>query len=324
MTPAFRLVVDGQDVSSRFAARLISLSLSETRGEEADQLDVQLSDHDGALAIPPLGASVTLALGWAGQGLVDKGRFTVDERSHGGTPDVLTLRARAADFKSAFRKRRERSWTGKTLGDVLKEVAGGAGLQAAVDPALAAEPAPVLEQSRESDSALLKRLGKQYDAVATVKGGKLLFAPIGKGKSASGLALPAVTLVRASGDRHTWTNARREEHSGAEASWHDADAAEKKTVTVGEDGDRKRLKKTYATEAAAKAAAQAEQRRQKRGESSFSLQLAYGRADLAPEQRLRVQGFKPEIDGLGWLIKSVRHDLSSQGFTTGIEAELAI
>lgn len=35
-----------------------------------------------------------------------------------------------------------------------------------------------IDQTHESDAAFLRRLGRKYDAVATVKNDKLLFIPI--------------------------------------------------------------------------------------------------------------------------------------------------
>eukprot|EP00952_Eustigmatos_sp_NYUAD-ZCMA_P001336 6000-Eustigmatos_ZCMA.PRE.1 len=85
--PVYRLVVGGQDVSPAVRARLISLRLVEARGGEADQLDLVLSDDDGALEIPRKGVQISLALGWSGSPLVDKGTFEVDEAEHSGAPD---------------------------------------------------------------------------------------------------------------------------------------------------------------------------------------------------------------------------------------------
>ena len=70
--PICRVTVDGRDITADITARLVSLTLTDNRGMEADQLDIQLSDHDGQLAIPPKGASIQLWLGWSDTGLVDK------------------------------------------------------------------------------------------------------------------------------------------------------------------------------------------------------------------------------------------------------------
>lgn len=125
----WRVTLDGTDLSDRLRPRLISLTLSEKRGDEADQLDIVLSDTDGMLAIPPEGAVLKVQLGWkqgrdVTVGLIDKGSFKVDDVSHSGPPDKITIRARAADFTSQIRNRRAQSWKNTTLGSVLRDIAG--------------------------------------------------------------------------------------------------------------------------------------------------------------------------------------------------------
>ena len=39
--PAFRMVVDGRDITPTVDARLISMTLTEARSGEADQLDIE-------------------------------------------------------------------------------------------------------------------------------------------------------------------------------------------------------------------------------------------------------------------------------------------
>ena len=54
------------------------------------------------------GAVISLALGWKGEPLAtQKGKFTVDEIEHSGSPDRLTIRARSADFGETLNVRRE-------------------------------------------------------------------------------------------------------------------------------------------------------------------------------------------------------------------------
>ena len=110
----WRVTLDGKDLSDRLRPRLVSLSLSEKRGDEADQLDIVLNDTDGMLGIPKEGAVLQVQLGWkqgrdVATGLIDKGSFKVDDVSHSGPPDQITIKARAADFTSQIRNRREQS-----------------------------------------------------------------------------------------------------------------------------------------------------------------------------------------------------------------------
>jgi phage protein D len=61
--PAFRLTVDGRDITRTVQPCLVSLTLEKQRGEKADQLDLVLDDADGKLAVPRRGVAITLALG---------------------------------------------------------------------------------------------------------------------------------------------------------------------------------------------------------------------------------------------------------------------
>ncbi|MGO1068391.1 phage late control D family protein [Lysobacter sp. CA199] len=321
--PDWRVTLDGKDLTDRMRPRLLDLSLTEARGGEADQLDMRIQDHDGALALPRRGVVLTVALGWRGAGLVDKGSFTVDEVEHDGPPYVLTIRARSADLTKPLRIRRERSWHGVTLGAVLRQIAGEHRLQSRIAPALAGVAIAHLDQT-ESDVALLARLGQRYDAVATIKGGCLLFAPVGSGRTASGVALPEATLTRESGDRHRFAYTDRDQYSGVRAYWSDRDGANRKSVLIGESGNAKRLRDTYANQAQAREQAEAEWARVQRGAAVLSLTLALGRPELYPEQRMRVRGFKREIDGTSWLIAKTTHTMSADtGLTTGLELESA-
>ena len=40
--PAFRVALNGRDLTARIAPRLLDLTLTEQRGDEADQLDIRI------------------------------------------------------------------------------------------------------------------------------------------------------------------------------------------------------------------------------------------------------------------------------------------
>lgn len=325
----WRVTLDGKDLSDRLRPRLVSLSLSEKRGDEADQLDIVLSDADGMLAIPKEGAVLKVQLGWkqgldVTVGLVDKGSFKVDDVSHSGPPDEITIKARAADFTSKIRNRREQSWKNTTLGAVLKDVAGRNGLSLKVAPALSSIALKSISQSRESDIAFLRRLGREHDAVATIKDKHLIFAKKGAGTTTSGKALPSLTIRRGDGDRHSWQRQKRDGQEGVSASWHDKKGAKRKTFTVGKEDGAKKLRKVYPDEASAKRAAIAERDRLKRAPATMDVKLALGRADAMPEARVKVSGYKDEIDATTWLISEVTHRLDKAGgFSTDVKMETA-
>lgn len=319
--PVYRLVVDGRDITPTANARLISLSLVEARGEEADQLDLVLSDHDGALEIPRKGVKISVALGWAGEALVDKGTFEVDEAEHAGAPDQIAIRARSVDMRNALRTRRDQSWHGSTLGQILTAIAGRHGLQVHVDAALAGRTIAHIDQTNESDLNFLTRLGTRHDAVATVKKGVLLLLPITGTRTRSGQALPTITLTRADGDSHRYLQSDRDAYTGVRAYWHDGRTAHRKSVLVGTAANPKVLKETFANEPDARTTAQAEWQRVQRGLATMSLTLAEGNPLLSPQVGVAVRGFKPQIDSTAWQTVRAENRLDDSGWTTQVELE---
>ena len=96
----FKLTIEGIDRTAQVEKRLISLSMTDKRGIEADELSLTLSDHDAALPLPTNGNEIRLWLAMPEAGdMIDKGTFTLDQAEHSGTPDQLQIRAKSADFE---------------------------------------------------------------------------------------------------------------------------------------------------------------------------------------------------------------------------------
>ncbi|SDI77814.1 phage late control D family protein [Variovorax sp. OV700] len=322
-SPSYRITLGDRDITPTVDARLISLTLTECRGDEADQLDLTLDDSDGALEIPSKGVTLSLAFGWAGAPLIDKGTFVVNEAEHSGAPDQITIRARSADLGKDLRERKEQSWHRTTLGAILNAIAQRNSLKARVDAKLAGKEVAHIDQTNESDLNFVTRLAKRYDAVATVKKGMLLFLPIVGTTTSKGEALPTITITRADGDSHRYHTSDREAYSGVRAYWHDSKGAKRRSVLVGQSGNAKRLKEAHASEADARAAAQAEWRRIQRGAATFELTISLGQPLLAPQTPVRVRGFKPQIDDTEWLTIKTCHSFGDSGYTTKGELEVA-
>jgi phage protein D len=337
--PDFRVTLDGTDltgtlrqqvasVGGRIRSRLISLSISEKRGEAADQLDIVLDDSDGRLALPKTGAILQVHLGWkqgsdVHPGLVDKGSFKVDEVAHAGPPDQITIRARSADFTSELKTRREKGWHDTTLGAIVNEVAARHGLKPSCAPSLGSIPVTAKAQSRESDLAFLRRLGRELDAVATIKRGRLILSPIGAASTPSGRALPALTIYRRDGDAHSFSRQKRDDVPGVSATWHDRKGGKRETVTAGNADGAKKLSRVYGTKDDATAAADASHKRATREPVSLDLNLALGRPDISPEQKATVIGYKGEIDAVAWIVGEVSHSIGDRGYVTKIKLETA-
>lgn len=235
VAPAFMLTMGGKDITQNISPRLLSLSLVDNRGFEADQLDIELDDADGQVMMPVRGAVLSLLLGWQGQPLVNKGTFTVDEVEHRGAPDTLTIRARSADFRGTLNSRREESYHDTTLGAVLEKIAARNKLTASVAEGLAGIAIPHIDQSQESDAKFLTRLATRNGAEVSVKAGKLLFLNGGSGVTASGKPIPQVTIERGDGDQHQFAIADRGAYTGVTAKWlhtKDPKAPQKKKIKL--------------------------------------------------------------------------------------------
>ncbi|MGO3014536.1 MAG: phage late control D family protein [Hafnia alvei] len=229
ITPAFMLTLGGDDITDNLSNRLLSLTMTDNRGFEADQLDIELDDRDGQLSMPARGAVLSLFLGWKGSALIGKGQFTVDEIEHRGAPDTLTIRARSADFRGSLNSRREVSYHDTTLGAVVKQIAERNQLDAVLAKGFAEIAIPHIDQSQESDIKFLTRLAERNGAEVSVKAGKLLFLKAGNGVTASGNPIPMMTIERSDGDRHQFAIADRNAYTGVTASWlHTKDPKPKK------------------------------------------------------------------------------------------------
>lgn len=356
-TPVWDIRLAGKSLAPVLANRLISLTITDNRGFEADQCELVLDDADGRLDIPPRGARLTVAIGWKGKQLVDKGSYIVDEVAHDGTPDRLTIVARATDLRAGISTKKERSWHRTTLGKLVEHIAKENGLQPAIPAWLAKRPVEHIDQTSESDANLLTRLAEQHDAICTVKSGRLIFCKTGDAETVTGKPFPTVTITRASGDRHHWSAADRNAYTAVKAYWHNLDSALKGEVLVdantkferkatvskrGRVSKRKKLTATqqkasepsaanvkvlrhiYASEGTALQAAKAAWEKIQRGVAEFSIVLAEGRPELFPELPARVQGFKPLIDACGWTVGKVTHTLGDDGYITSLELEMKL
>lgn len=343
-TPDFQILVNGTDISPKVKSRLMSLRLTDNRGFEADTVEVQLDDADGELAMPPKGASMQVRIGWKGSALIDKGTYTIDELEHSGPPDSLTIRGKSADMRGTLQQSREQSYHQQNISSIIDTIAARHQLKAKISDKLKAEVIEHIDQANESDANFLTRLAEQFDAIATVKNGNLLFLQAGQSNTASGMALEGVEITRQSGDSHHFGVADRDAYSGVVAYWQNDKGAKRQTVKakkpkepkpddvkvivgekeimVGSNDNVKTLRHIYANKQNAERAARAMWDKLQRGVATFTITLAMGRPELFPEQPVSVSGFKPPIDNSSWILTRVEHNINDMGYTTGIELEV--
>lgn len=324
---AYKLIVNGTDISSLVETRLISLSLKDNRGMESDTLELELSDFDGQLQIPPHNAEIEAWIGWKHSGVEYKGKFTVNETEHSGTPDTIRIRAMSADLKKSLKNKKERSFSNIKLGDLIYQIAYEHQLQPLVHAQLKDEEIQHIDQN-ESDANLLTRIADEYDAVCSVKNGYILLMPQGLAETANGLQLPTYVITRDQGDSHSYSvTGDGEETTAVKAFYYDTDSAKKLEVLVGDESNQniKELRHIHRSKENAELAANAKYKQLKRNAARLSYTLAYGVPNLIPEMPFQFIGLKPEIDDVYWLGTNITHSINANnGYTTQIELELML
>jgi phage protein D len=339
LTPIWRIIVNGANVSDRIEPRFVRLTITDDRQNEADEIELVVSDHDGAVELPDTGDTVEVAIGWRAEpnaapyrqltteemgfpiGLVEKGAYTVQAVEYAGTPDEITIRARAANLLDSLRSLRDESWHDTTVGAIVNSVAKRNGIEATVAKEVASRKVKHADQLSESDASFLRRLAQTYDCLCTVKNGKLLFSQARAARTPSGKVLAPVVITRQDGDKHRWSRADRDAYSGVKAWWNNIKTGRRSSVIAGRSGRAKELRTTFASEADALAAARAEWLRIQRGIFDFEITLAYGRADITPQRPARVAGYKRKIDETPWIVAIVRHTIDQAGYISQLTLE---
>lgn len=339
LTPIWRITVNGNNVSDRILPRFVSLAITDDRANDSDEVELVVSDHDGRVELPSTGDTVTVAIGWLAEtvaapyrqfdsdemgfpvGLIDKGSYTVQAVEYSGAPDIITIRARAANLLDSLRGLRDASWHDTTVGAIVNNVAARNGIKATVDKEVAIRKVKHADQLSESDASFLRRLAQTFDCICTVKNGVLLFSQARAARTPRGKQLPPVLITRGDGDQHRWSRADRDAYSGVRAMYNNVKTGGRKAVIAGISGKAKELRTTFASEADALAAARAEWLRIQRGIFAFEITLAYGRADIIPQRPARVAGYKHQIDKTTWIVTRVRHSLEGNGYTSQLTLE---
>lgn len=324
-TPICILTADSKPLNDLILQRIKSVTVTDNRANEADQLDITLDDSDGTLELPRRGVKINCQLGFVGEGVHDKGDFIVDETEWSGTPDTITIKASSANFKSKIKEAKSKSYHRKSFGEIAEEIAKNHNLTLVMTADLKSINLNHIDQTNESDLNLLVRISKQNGAEMAVKKDRLLIFKAGSAKTASGKDLPSITLTRRDGDQFRYSEQDREsDHTGVSASYHDTGKAKRETVTAGTEGKVKKLKGTFANKEEADRASKAKMDEIKRQMAKFSITTAFGIPSISTESPVKLDGFKPQVDRLKWIVEKATHTYSEGGLITQLELEASI
>lgn len=322
-----RVVVDGQDMSSRFRPMLSALSITDSVGLESDELriDLALGGLGGRMPFPRSGASIEVWLG-AGLSAVRMGSYIADAFEASGPPDLMSISAKAAVYDGAggttgLQTAKSRSWpAGTTVAELVGRIAQEHGLRPAVGQSIRTMALDHLDQVDESDINLLTRVARDLGAFVKPANASIVFARLGESRSASGQPIAPVTLLPADLSRWRVSRDARELPRSCVAIWRDLAAAVDREEVAGSGDPSLRLRHRFASQAAARQAADSALAKGRRGKLVASCELP-GRADLIAEGRVILPALHPDL-GREWLVLRVDHQLDPRGWRTSFKAQL--
>ncbi|NAX21017.1 contractile injection system protein, VgrG/Pvc8 family [Vibrio sp. V39_P1S14PM300] len=320
--PGFLLSADGEDITQRINACLLELTLTDHSGSKADELTLKL-DGSKIGKLPGKNAWLRVSLGFNGE-YVSQGAFVVSVIEVKGWPETVTIKAHSTPLSgqgqgTSLQSQRTQSWDDVTLEDVLKTVSARNNLTPIIANELAQIRLEHIDQTGESDMAMLTRLSRQFSAVSKVANGHWTLIKEGEGKNASGSKkLPVREVMASSCSGYTYRSNSRTKISSAVAKWHNADTGKMGTERYGSGEPVFEIVYTYPNQEEAAAAVRSRGKEITSGSDTFtctteatpSLLKAFAEGHLKPV------GFRPEISDKTWRIKTVVKNLRKKGGIT--------
>lgn len=326
-TPIIILTVDGKPVSGVFYALLISATLVDNEGDEVDRLTLELDDANNQIERPRKGATITCQMGFAETGVVDKGRYKVENVTEQGSVDrgqTLTIEAHAEDLRKDAKASGQKAYEHKTFKQIVDDEAKAMGLEAMVAPELASQTFDWRVRWNTSRLDFLTRLADEIGGIVKPAGGKLVVQKRGSGKSASGIDLPELVISRSDCSEWTGKPVGRMEYGQVVTYWTDPGTGKQQTVKspTGRKGPDFTIREPFADEKAAKRAGEAQVGKLNRGtgEASFT---TVGNPNAAAGQKAVAVGFSVTLSG-EWVTSTVTHNFKagpSGGYTTEISVK---
>lgn len=327
LTPAFKVIAESQDITDKIKQRLLELTVTDNSGNKTDTVEIRLDDENHALVLPSPQAKLEVWLGYKETSLEKLGTYIVDEVELSGPPNTLSIRAKSADMNQGLKEPKTRTWQkpGKEperfkLTEIVETIAGDHSLSPLISDEFSQIDFEIVNQTNEHDMNLLTRLAGKVGAIAKPAGNYLLFLKKGESKSASGKSIPTITLSPK--DVMSWnvSIAERGNFKKVIAKYRDTNESLEVEVTAGNSGPVYTISKQFKDKTEATDAAKAQLNAFLRGKNVVNLELP-GNPALMAEAKLELVHFREGIDDT-WVVESVTHKLSNQGYTASINANV--
>lgn len=317
----YRVVLAGQDVTSRLNPMLKSIKVTRSSEQSGDTCTISLHDADGRILLPQERATVEISINGAliFTGFVSDVSYTF---SKGGGRE-LEVSASSVNQGSKATEPVLRSKENASFQSIAQEWGQKAGLQVSVSGSITSVERPYWIMQNESFMSWGQRTAREIGASFKIIGNRAFFVGVNEGLSGSGKPLPA---IEAAYGRNLISGSispiiSRPKFKEVELSYYDVKQAKRVKVKVptGIDDVDTALRTVIgqADEAQAKQKAGAEGKRSDREKGGGSVTIL-GAAYAEPEAICQVSGVRPGIDG-SYRIASVNHTITKGG---GFQTEL--
>lgn len=323
MKPAFKITADKKDVTALIAQRLVSINITDETGLVSDTCEILLDNRDEKLEIPARSAVLEVSLGYDDKPLTKMGSYIVDDVEISNPPLQMRVVGKASNtldknLSKRIKAPKSKSWHGYSLVGIITAIANNNGFKAAIDGYFTQIYISHLDQTDESDISFLNSLAKDYGAFVKLSLGRMIFFRKGTSISISGKELPTIKL--SSKDISDWKIriSDMEKFGKVISKWHNFATGKEEDVFSGNGDPAYTMRYKFVSQARALEAAKAKLGEFKRGAENLNFSTL-GNPSLSAENKLTFSDIK-YLKNKNWIITSVNHSLSDQGFTTGVSA----
>lgn len=316
----------GRNLAEEWGSALLGVTVTDKAGYESDEAVIRIRATPPEWTFPPKGTKYTVRLGWEESAAAVTGIYSVQRVSPRGAPDqgtMLEITCRAADFMDKMKEVDSGHYDDKTVGDIVRHIAGKMGVEAVIAPELANIKIPYRMRFQQSNGDFLTHLADQVGGIIKPQAGKLLVLKRGAGKSAGGSTLPTITVTYDPLFDFEADLEPRPQFKDIEGGWIDAKTGLRKASKRpgGFKASRLGLVHPFASEAEAElgADAAAQEHGRKSATAKFSMP---GEPKAVAEAPVKASGYGADIDAVAWIAAGVTHEASpDQGWVTTIDCD---
>ena len=334
---------DGVDISDQINENLLSLSYTDNEEDEADDVQIKLEDHAklwlgrwlndtmqaAAYGIKSGTKGLTISAGvkqYKSDGKIvsaDFGLFELDQLKASGPPSNILIKGTSLPYTNGIRtEERDKNWENYTLKRIGQEIASKGGLGFLYD--CPSDPSySRVEQAKQTDIAFLQQLCHDNGFSLKISGLRLIIFDQARYE-----AMNAVTTIKWMDGTYTKYNLDTQDgdthYDQCTVTYYDAKIGKKYEATANaDDYDAEAKEHTVCTitnrkvgsDAEAKELASKILRLHNKYERKCDFTLL-GNPMLGAGLTITLQGFGLWDDK--YIIKTCKHDISSNGYTTKI------